>query len=129
LFNSGLTGLRLWRTVELLRIIDEELRTAGATGKPRTVAIHGNRFLAHQVLRRLKLDRLDDPVLSMDQFRLDARNLVPVLLGKTCKAIESLYSNAYVQALFKNVSKCKEMDLWMAEGIPAQLSSVVITLE
>jgi hypothetical protein len=116
LFNPSLSGLRLWRTVELLRIVDEELRAAQERGKPRTVAVHGNRFIAHQVLRRLKLEMLDDPAGSIDLLKVEARGLVSPLVASTCRTIEALYPNAYVQALFKNATKCKEMDAKMAEA-------------
>jgi hypothetical protein len=50
LFNPSLTALRMWRSVEVMRLVDEELkRQASREGKDRLIAVHGNRFVLHLV--------------------------------------------------------------------------------
>jgi hypothetical protein len=113
LFNSGLSGLRLWRLVELLRVIDDALRDelSTRTGRERMVAVHGNRFVAHRVFRQLTLTKseLDDPDHDVTALHASASRLVSKELVSTAKAIKRLFAKSYIQSLFKNSSKCQEL--------------------
>jgi len=111
LFNAQLSGLRLWRLVEILRSIDESLKVqqVDRSGRERMVAVHGNRFIAHQVFSELDLAQLDNPDLTLAQARARASALVPSAIDATTSAIDSLFPSSYIQSLFKNASKCQQI--------------------
>lgn len=108
LFNNSLSGLRLWRLVELLRAIDAALKQEQdvRVGRPRQVAVHGNRFIARQVFGRLDLTGLDDPDLDFEPLRHRAGQLVTSSVTETEATVTSLFPTSYIQSLFKNASKC-----------------------
>lgn len=57
-----MTATRLWRAVEVLRAVDDTLREEQKKldGRDRSVAVHGNRMIAHAVFRALPEKALDD---------------------------------------------------------------------
>ncbi|WP_437877714.1 AIPR family protein [Sorangium sp. So ce513] len=119
LFNSGLTSLRLWRLVELLRVIDETLRaTQPKDSKAAGVAVHGNRFVAHEVYLRVPLNKLDDPSLDVVALVNAAKALVPKVHEATTEAMLKLFPTSYPGSLFKNAGKCSELSTELSITLP-----------
>jgi hypothetical protein len=108
LFNSSLSALRLWRSVEVLRRVDVFLRQAQARteGKERLIAIHGNRLIAYLVFRELGTN-----VLEADDADIEITTRTPSIaedaLADLTKLIFDSYAGAYPASLFKNITKCK----------------------
>jgi hypothetical protein len=107
LFNSGLSALRMWRAVDVLRGIDVFLKDAQANkeGKERLVAVHGNRLLLFLVFRKLPssvfdLDNADTEMTKVPDFAADR-------LSRLTAEILKNYSASYPGQLFKNITKCK----------------------
>ncbi|HEX4959938.1 MAG TPA: AIPR family protein [Thermoanaerobaculia bacterium] len=109
LFNSGLTGLRLWRTVEILRSIDGELRAiqSKSLGHERNVVVHLNRLIAHLVFAGLPMSQIEDLHLDMDLIKTRAKKLTDEVTTKVSEKVGELFPNAYLGSLFKNLSKCR----------------------
>ncbi|HET9624530.1 MAG TPA: AIPR family protein [Kofleriaceae bacterium] len=123
LFNSGLGALRLWRLVELLRIIDDKLKSEADTRTDRewSVAVHGNRFVAHRVLSRLDLTNLDNPDFNLDSLKSLASSYAAEEIVATAAASKRAYPAAYMASLFKNTSKCQHLaTIIQANAKPAQ---------
>lgn len=107
LFNPGLTALKLWRAVEVLRNVDALLKSEQRKrgGKERLVAVHGNRVLLYLVFRNIpqtvfEMDNADGemkriPALATDQ------------LDKMTAEISKNHSTSYPGNIFKSLSKCK----------------------
>lgn len=116
LFNNKLSGVRVWRMVALLRAVDEALRQEQKerTGKQRAVAVHGNRFITHQVFARLPLAGIEEQTFDIDGLTKKAKALTPQVSDLTAVAIDALFPTAYVQSLFKNATKCTELTEKMA---------------
>jgi hypothetical protein len=106
--------------VEILRAIDDALRAEQAkrTGKERMVAVHGNRFIAHQVFSQLDLSTLDDPDLNLGHLQTQARSLVPDAILSTVNGIAALFPTSYLQSLFKNASRCQALHAARAVAAP-----------
>src|SRR5207247_10310530 len=68
LFNGSVTALRLWRAVQVLRVVDSELKTYQDAwdGKDRLIAIHGNRFVLHSVFKAVGTDILEHASLKIE---------------------------------------------------------------
>jgi hypothetical protein len=109
LFSARTSASRLWRSVEVLRIVEDELKalSSGRTGRERLLPVHGNRFVLHRVFRGLATERFDAPDLDMDAVKGEAKRTVAIELARSAAAIERLYPNSYLSTLFKNASKCK----------------------
>ena len=61
LFNPQTSAFRLWRTVQAMRAVDNQLevRRAGLEGRDRAVAVQGNRIALHLVFRELDSTGID----------------------------------------------------------------------
>lgn len=56
LFNSGTNSFSMYNGVQVLRAVDRLLKQyeSTTTGRKRLVLIHGNRFLLHRILQKIK---------------------------------------------------------------------------
>jgi AIPR protein len=121
LFNGSLSALKMWRLVELLRVVDNTLRDGLDTrrNRERMVAVHGNRFILQQIFRQVVLSELDDPHSNFELIKANAAKLVPVILASLVKHVDKLFKGSYVNSLFKNASKCQ----MLTERLAAERSS------
>jgi hypothetical protein len=109
LFNEHVSGVRLWRLVELSRTIEETLKREHISridGREKMIAVHGNRFVAHQIFQRVELRTTSEVNCDLEGLRQQAKKLVPTLIGAVGDAVAEVFPTAYPQSLFKNVSKC-----------------------
>jgi hypothetical protein len=120
LFNATLTALRMWRLVEILRIVDSALKKEQETrsGRERMVAVHGNRIILHQVCRIIGVENLDEPHDDFDKVKASAQALTPGVLDSLFKYVEAEFPGAYTNSLFKNATKCKTLTERMAADLP-----------
>jgi hypothetical protein len=111
LFNSRLSAIRLWRSVEVFRVVEAELKKLqlGLEGRNRLIAIHGNRFVLHRVFKSLSIEKFDDMDLKFKDIRISAASETKIALFNLIKIVNSGFSNSYPANLFKNKSKCIEV--------------------
>lgn len=111
LFNNKLTGLRLWRTVDILRSIDSELHNIASSEQDnrKMVTIHLNRLIAHLVFLRLPMDELEDSKFELSSNKDKAKELTQQLVSEVAQKVQELYPGAYLGSLFKNQAKCREI--------------------
>jgi hypothetical protein len=114
LFNSSLTALRMWRSVEVMRAVDEALkRQANLEGKDRLIAVHGNRFILHLVFRSLgNYESADSQDFEETKERIPALTLEA--LAKVTAAKEKQAASSYPANFFKNATKSKELEAAIA---------------
>src|SRR5665213_2654422 len=110
LFNSSTSALRLWRAVLVMRKADATLKTLQASmeGKPRLIAIHGNRFILHLVFKEIGESILIDSSIDVDEAIIPSR--VTEALSDTIASANELFPSAYPSNLFKNATKCKVLE-------------------
>ncbi|MFK4620059.1 AIPR family protein [Bradyrhizobium diazoefficiens] len=107
LFNAHLTGSRLWRAVQLMRVIDLMIakKVKSLSGRDEGFLVHGNRFLAHQIFQRLPADWLvSSSPLPADVNETIEASLDAVFVDLAART-EKLYPQAYLAQLFKNQTK------------------------
>lgn len=111
LFNSKLTAMRLWRSVEIFRAVEDRLKILQplSEGRERLIAIHGNRFILHKVFRTLPIERLDDPSIDLNNIKKHAYECTDKVLLKLIESVNSDFPNSYPANLFKNKSKCLKL--------------------
>ncbi len=111
LFNSHLTAIRLWRSVEVFRAVERELKKLQNEfeGRNRLIAIHGNRLVLYRVFKSLPIENFDDIDLEFNPIRsLASEKTKPALLN-LIKVVNKGFSNSYPANLFKNKSKCSDV--------------------
>lgn len=119
LFNGGVSGLNLWKHVQILRAVDSALthQQSVLEGRARMFAIHGNRVLAHLVFKnhRVGADAEYSPLTTEEATSI--ANEVGRLLSQIETHADRLDPDCYIASLFKNQSKCRAVvDAMMQAG-------------
>jgi hypothetical protein len=109
LFNGSVTATRLWRAVEVLRAVDDTLRYEQQllNGRDRSVAVHGNRLIAHAVFGALPTNALDTADIAA--ITASAPNLTRRALSEVQRIVDRDYPSNYLASLFKNASRCRDV--------------------
>lgn len=110
LFNPSTNSFSLLNSILINRQIEKALATRIETtaGRDRLVLIHGNRFLAHCILQKMKKNPLfEKSVLSQSDIVTNVDTLLQHYYPHSLTAINELYPDSYPANLFKNSSKCK----------------------
>ena len=106
LFNASVTYLRVWRAVQVARVVDAKLRdlAKGLEARERGYSIHGNRSLLHLVFRQIEVANIDDPKEVWEEKIKLAETLVEPTLQCLIAVGEEEYGG-YLASLFKNTAK------------------------
>lgn len=110
LFHPGVTYLRVWRAVQVMRSVDTRLGeiVAGLEGRKRGIVVHGNRLLLHLVFRQLDLAGLDDPRVEWT----DELAKVGAIVDNTVLPFVEIADTGfpgYPASLFKNATKSTQL--------------------
>jgi AIPR protein len=111
LFNSKLGGPYLWRSVLIMRAVDDELQTLKQSNSPRAsyIAIHLNRIILHLVfqdsaVQSLRHDNSDEKT-CLHSVRESAKRI----FARVADYIEKVHPEDYLASLCKNLSKCEQL--------------------
>jgi hypothetical protein len=115
LFNSSLSGTKLWALVQILREIEVTLKKQQMmlVDRDRMFTVHGNRFIAHQVFKHLPSGSFDLPVVDVAGLSKKVAPLTAAAVNHLIAVADGLYPDSYLASLFKNLSKCKRIDTSM----------------
>jgi hypothetical protein len=111
LFNPSVSGPSLWKLVQILRAIEDELKEEREKrfGRERLFTIHGNRFIAYEVYRMLPENLITNlSELSIEQIRV-IKSSVITALNKVIEITNRLFPDSYPANLFKNLKKCRDI--------------------
>jgi hypothetical protein len=111
LFNPSVSSLELWFSVQVLRRVEsnlEHLRNS-REGRERLLAVHGNRFLTHVVFQTLPAPSSHTASALDSAFTQAIKHNTDAAYTKTLEIINTLYPEAYLANLFKNLVKCKQI--------------------
>jgi hypothetical protein len=111
LFNPSVAGPAVWRSVQVVRQVDQALATLRSSpdGRRRLLAVHGNRFITHVLLSCLPsgFSSKHQP-LSTDEAKTVQDHTVKVF-DEVLLRLNELYPDAYLASLFKNATKCQAL--------------------
>jgi hypothetical protein len=112
LFNGSVTGLNLWKHVQILRAIDAALKKAqkSLSGRSRMYAVHGNRFIAHLVYSKHPVGPDAEYAELSEAEKAEIGSDVDAALVQLESAADRLYPDSYLASLFKNLSKCRAIE-------------------
>lgn len=111
LFNPQLTGDRVWKSVLVLRAIDNALESERSkqSGRERQIGVHGNRLIAHLVFQALPSGALTNPEAVMDELLKLVPGLVAEKYSRLSELVQEKYPANYLASLFKNAARCKDL--------------------
>lgn len=111
LFDPSLTGDRLWKSVQVLRVIEAALgaERAKRSGREKQIGVHGNRLITHAVFRALPHGALSDSNTDMNQLLGSVPALVEAKYKRVVVVIGAIYPTNYLASLFKNAGRCKDV--------------------
>ncbi|BAY08192.1 AIPR family protein [Calothrix sp. NIES-2098] len=120
LFNASVSSIRLWRLVQIHRVIDEQLnidKKNKRQGREAMLSVHGNRFLARQVFKHLPLESLDNPKTDIQAIINQVEAITTKVIELTTSAVNEHYPDSYLANLFRNITKCQEIEKFVEIGI------------
>jgi len=111
LFNSSLSAIRLWRSVEIFRAVESTLKglQLDLDGRNRLIAIHGNRFILHRVFKSLPIDKFDEKDLDFEELKTSIKKETKSVLDNLIEIVNSSFADSYPANLFKNKTKCSKV--------------------
>lgn len=111
LFNPQLTGDRVWKSVQVLRAIDQALsdERSKRNGRGRQIGVHGNRLIAHLVFQALPSGALESPDTDMGKLLEQVPGLVSEKYARVVDVVQDKYPTNYLASLFKNATRCKDL--------------------
>lgn len=91
IFNRDTTYLRIWRTVQVLRSVDNRLgqMVRELDGRDKLIAVHGNRTLLHLAYNAIAMDRIEEPDYPWDAEIARARDELPQLFRSMVDVVET----------------------------------------
>ena len=112
LFSCQPSAMQIWRSVQLLRTVSQELEdmATGLSGRARALTHTGVLLVAHIVFQLVGVDDIDEPGSDwesrMDTVLGRTSNIISVLMS----LVDQLYGpTAFLSATFGNERKCREL--------------------
>lgn len=118
IFNESVDAYYVYNAVIFTRSVDELLsrkikEKKFKSGKTYGVLVHGNRMLTHLVAKKMQINDL----LNNKDYKVEQEELLIELNSVICKTeefIKKRYPDNYLATLFKNSTKCKELDNYIS---------------
>ena len=112
LFNGGTNSFSLYNGIQVLRAVDECLKENenSAIGRERLVLVHGNRFLLHLIITKIKeIDGYNSKYLAKDEIGTLVNNEFSIQWERVFNSMEKLFPEAYPSYLFRNVGRLRSL--------------------
>ena len=112
LFNGATNSFAMYNGVQVLRSVDFYIKQnePTETGRKRLVLIHGNRFLLHLLLQKVKIiDGYDTTYLDNAVIDEIVQTNFNELWNNIFSVMQAKYPEAYPAHIFKNVGRLKEL--------------------
>jgi hypothetical protein len=115
LFNKEMSGLRLWRTIKVMREVNSFLKTKESvtTKREKSFYIHVNRLLLHLTCMKISENYWEDEKFDFDELlkHIIVTTTEP-LAQEVWKYINSpTYFEDTVYQIFRNFKKCRDIKL------------------
>ena len=111
LFNDKTTSGEVWRAVQIMRGVDEELQKLRNSSVPRAdmICTHLNRVILNLVFRHESVRAWRNPRLVDEEVVSAARQTVAPLFSQVGDYIEKNHKYDYLGVFFKNTDKCNAL--------------------
>lgn len=112
LFNGATNSFSLYNGVQVLRAVEKCIKQnePESAGRKRLVLVHGNRFLLHLVLERIKdIEGFGTQYFSAEYINSFVQPLFQEFWDSIYVSMENHFPEAYPAHIFKNVGRLKEL--------------------
>lgn len=111
IFNARTHARAVWRAVIVMRAVESALSKMDCSKIDRgdQILVHGNRFILHSVFQDPAMEKYLDPGIAEEDVVKIATETTYRVFFKVAEAVNSKHPGAYLQPLFKNAQKCREL--------------------
>jgi hypothetical protein len=111
LFNEKLTSARLWRSILIMRAVDETLQPLrfSRTFRADYIGVHLNRVILHLVFQDPSMRALRHEQSDEGASRAMARKTTDLVFEKVAAYIEKNHPEEYLASFSKNATKCEAL--------------------
>ena len=114
LVNRSTNSYALLNSVLYMREVEhclQDKKEQVNSNRERLVCIHANRFILHFILKdKGKSENFNISVIDKDSIQNGVIALVDVLVDQTTQFIDELFPESYPANIFKNSTKCKQLE-------------------
>ena len=114
LVNRSTNSYALLNSVLYMREVEhclQDKKEQVNSNRERLVCIHANRFILHFILKdKGKSENFNISVIDKDSIQNGVISLVDVLVDQTTQFIDELFPESYPANIFKNSTKCKQLE-------------------
>ena len=113
LFNTNLEVTYLIHVVKAFRFVASRLaQKSDATNDGRTKRIYtyGNLFITHMVMRKIDMATMYNKAIDFDNYLQSNTAMIDDVIAKSVKVANEAYANNNVPQLYRNFTKCKDME-------------------
>jgi hypothetical protein len=105
IFRSDVTGLHVWRCVQVQRVIDRQLQASKGPTQP--IRIHANRLISGLVFSRISKAALSNKSSGVDEEWIVEQ--VEYYVQQVNVAVDHLFPNGMLPIIVKNLEKCQSI--------------------
>ena len=111
IFNEQTKARDLWRAVIVARAVEEAMSdpTFLQIDRGDQILVHGNRFILYSVFQDTEVQKYRDTSLPENELKKIATTATARAVYNVATAVNVKHAGAYLQPLFKNTQKCKEL--------------------
>ena len=112
LFNDATNSFSMYNNILVLRAVDRCIAQyePTVTGRKRLVLVHGNRYLLHIVLGRIKeMDGFSTQYISKEQVETYVDSAFVEVWESIYASMEEHFPDSYPAHIFKNVGRLREL--------------------
>lgn len=114
LMNRSTNSYALLNSVLYMREVErclQDKKEQVNNNRERLVCIHANRFILHFILKEKgKNENFNMSVIDKDNIRNSVTPLIDVFVDQTTQLIDELFPESYPANIFKNSTKCKQLE-------------------
>ncbi|MFC8100611.1 AIPR family protein [Streptomyces sp. NPDC057363] len=112
LFGQQPSAQQIWRAVQILRLVRDELTKTRAklTGRPASVADSGALLAAHLVFQRIRRERFDESDGDWETVLAEIPGQVSAVLACLITMVDALFTpKSFVTSTFANEERCAKL--------------------
>lgn len=111
LFNDGLTTQTVWRSVLVMRAVEDEIQNLRHSSLSRAdmLGIHMHRVILHIVFRDPEVKPLNHDDNDQGKLLAKVREISPRVFKQVADYVETQHPNEYLASLCKNGQKCSAL--------------------
>ncbi len=112
IFNSSVSPVQLWRTVEIYRFLEKKLVIKAKESKIFSqICNHGNLFILHLIFQVIQKQNIKvfDNIFRYEDYELVVNPIIQEQLNIVCKCLENRPAYTRLGILFKSNNKCEEL--------------------